>query len=385
MRDAPRNPALAGLKRSLLVELDERRRALLEQGRRLVDLGIGDPREPTPGFLREAFLMAADPVSQYPSPYGTPALRRAAAGYLERRFGVTVDPESQVLACAGAKEAIFHLPLAFAGADPRRRKVVLPDPAYPSYEAGALLAGLEPVRVPLRPERGFLLEPEDVGEDVLRETLVLWVNYPHNPTGAEAPRDYLRRVGEAARKHGFVVGSDEVYTDVYFGRPPHSMLEVQIENVVAIFSCSKRSGMTGYRTGFVAGDPDLVASLRALRGHPGLASAEPVAAAAAVAWADDAHAHERREVFRAKRDRFLRFFHAHGLEVAPSDATIYLWVRVPGGQACAAYALRLLEEGIVVAPGSSFGPAGEGWVRVALAPPLAECEEAVRAWERVKP
>jgi acetylornithine aminotransferase len=381
---APKNPALAAIPRGLLVELDERRRTLEREGKHLVDLGVGDPREPTPPFLREALLAAVSPVSQYPSPFGTPALRRAAAGYLQRRFGVKVDPETQVLACAGAKEAIFHLPLAFAGADPSRRKVLLPDPAYPSYEAGALLAGLQPVRVPLRPERAWLLEPEDVGEAVLKETLVLWVNYPHNPTGAEASRDYYRRLGAAALQYGFVVGSDEVYTDLHFGPPPPSMLELQVENVISIFSCSKRSGMTGYRSGFMAGDPDLIASLRALRSHPGVASAEFVPAAAAAAWADDAHAAVRCDVFRRKREVFLRFFHGHGLSVVPSEATIYLWVQVPAGETSGAYALRLLEEGIVVAPGRSFGPAGEGWVRVALVPALADCEGAVRAWERVR-
>ncbi|MFO0585668.1 MAG: succinyldiaminopimelate transaminase [Anaeromyxobacter sp.] len=383
MQHAPKNPALAAIPRGLMAALDDRKRALLREGRRLLDLGIGDPLEPTPAFLRDAFLAAAGPVSQYPSPYGTPALRAAAAGYLARRFGVTVDPEAQVLACAGAKEAIFHLPLAFAGA-PGRTQVVIPDPAYPSYEAGARLAGLEVVRAPLRPERRFLLEPEDLGEDVLRRTLVLWVNYPHNPTGAEADRAYYRRLGEAAKRYGFIVGSDEVYTDLYFGaeRPP-SMLEVQVENVVAVYSCSKRSGMTGYRSGFMAGDPDLMAALRQLRAHPGCASAEPVAAAAALAWADDAHAAERSAVFRAKRDVFRAFFRRHGLEVAPGESTIYLWVKVPGGDD-GAYALRLLEGGIVVAPGASFGPAGAGWVRVALVPTLPQCEEAVRAWERVR-
>jgi len=378
----PKNPALAAISKGLLVALDERKRALVAEGKRLVDLGVGDPREPTPEFLREAFLAAAGPVSQYPSPFGTPALRAAAAAYLLRRFGVHVDPESQVLACAGAKEAIFHLPLAFAGT-PGRTKVVLPDPAYPSYEAGARLAGLEPVRVPLRPERGYLLEPEDVGEDVLRETLVLWVNYPHNPTGAEADGAYYRRLGAAARKYGFIVASDEVYTDLYFADRPLSMLEGQVENVVSIFSCSKRSGMTGYRSGFMAGDRDLIATLRQLRGHPGVASAEPVAAAAALAWDDDSHVGQRRAIFKAKRDLFAAFFRARGLEVARSESTIYLWVKVPGAETSGDYALRLLDQGIVVAPGSSFGPAGEGWVRVALVPTLEQCGEAIRAWERV--
>ncbi len=381
MQNAPKNPVLGQLQKNLMVELDERRRALVAGGKRLFDFGLGDPKEPTPAFVKDALHAAVPEVSQYPSAFGSPALRRAAAGYLRRRFAVTVDPETQVLACAGAKEAIFHLPLAFAG-DPRRRKVVIPDPGYPTYEVGARLAGLEPVLVPLTARRRFLLDPEDVGEEILRETLVFWVSYPHNPTGAVAPRDYLRRVGDAARQYGFIVASDECYADIYFGAPPASMLELQVENVLAIHSCSKRSGMTGYRSGFIAGDPDLVATLRKLRSHPGVGSPEFVAPAAVAAWSEDAHAAERRELFRAKRDRFLRFFAEHGLEADASEATLYLWVKVPAGESSGSYARRLLEEGIVVAPGTAFG-AGEGYVRVALVPTLAECEVAVQAWSRV--
>jgi acetylornithine aminotransferase len=379
----PRNPALAAVRKNLSVELDERRRALAKAGRRLFDFGLGDPKEPTPPFLRDALRAAVPDVSQYPSAFGTAALRAAAAGYLARRFGVTVDPESQVLACAGAKEAIFHLPLAFAGGDPRRRKVVYPDPGYPTYEVGARFAGLEPVPVPLRASDGFLLEPEALGADLLSETLILWISYPHNPTGATAPRAYLERVAAAARRHGFIAISDECYADVYFGAPPHSILEVAREHVLAVHSCSKRSGMTGYRSGFVAGDPDLVAVLRALRSHPGVGSPEFVAAAATAAWSDDAHAAERRAIFRAKRDRFARFFAEHGLEAGAADATLYLWVKVPAGHTSASYALRLLDEGIVVAPGTAFG-AGEGYVRVALVPTLEECDAAIEAWRRVR-
>jgi acetylornithine aminotransferase len=381
--NAPKNPALASVQKNLMVELDERRRALVQAGKRLFDFGLGDPQEPTPPFLREAVREAVPEVSQYPSAFGTAALRRAAAGYLARRFGVTVDAETQVLACAGAKEAIFHLPLAFGG-DPLRRKVVMPDPGYPTYEVGTRFAGLEPVKVPLTAARRFLLEPEDVGEATLRETLVFWISYPHNPTGAVAPRDYLRRVGDAARRFGFVVASDECYADVYFGEPPASMLELQQENVLVVHSCSKRSGMTGYRSGFLAGDPDLVRTLRSLRSHPGVASPVFVSAAATAAWGEDGHAAERREVFRRKRDRFLAFFAEHGLEVDASEATLYLWVKVPPGASSAGYAGRLLEEGIVVAPGPAFG-AGEGYVRVALVPTLDECEAAIGAWRRVRP
>lgn len=383
MRNAPKNPVLGQIQKNLMVELDERRRALVAGGKRLFDFGLGDPKEPTPAFIKEALRAGVPEVSQYPSAFGTPALRKAAAGYLQRRFGVALDPETQVLACAGAKEAIFHLPLAFAGGDPKRRKVVIPDPGYPTYEVGARFAGLEPVLVPLSARRRFLLDPEDVGEDALRETLLFWVSYPHNPTGAVAPRDYLRRVGDLARRYGFIVVSDECYADIYFGAPPASMLEVQVENVVAVHSCSKRSGMTGYRSGFMAGDPDLIATLRRLRSHPGLGSPEFVAPAAAAAWSEDAHAAERREIFRQKRDRFVRFFAEQGLEADASEATLYLWVKVPAGETSGSYARKLLEEGIVVAPGTAFG-AGEGYIRVALVPTLAECEEAIRAWARVQ-
>ena len=363
-----------------MAALDERKAALRAAGRTLYDFGLGDPREPTPGFLREALRGAVPEVSQYPSPAGTPALRRACAGYLERRFGVRVDPERQIVPATGAKESIFHLPLAFAGGP--RRQVVMPDPGYPSYEVGARFAGLEPVKVPLAPRNGFLLEPEEVGEAVLSRTLLFWICYPHNPTGAVAPRDYLERVGRAALRHGFVVASDECYADVYFGERPRSMLEVQVENVLAIHSCSKRSGMTGYRSGFVAGDPDLVALVRRMRSHPGVASPDFVSAAAAAAWGDDAHADGRREAFRRKRELLLGFFASRGLEVQGSEATIYLWVKVPLQHDSASYAAALLEAGIVVAPGTAFG-AGEGFVRVALAPTLEDCQAAVGAWARV--
>jgi acetylornithine aminotransferase len=380
VKNAPRNPVLGAIQKNLMVALEERKASLRAEGRRLFDFGLGDPREPTPSFIREALRGAVPESSQYPSALGTPALRRACAGWLERRFGVEVDPERQIVPATGAKETIFHLPLAFAGGT--RRKVVMPDPGYPTYEVGARFAGLEPVKVPLAASGRFLLEPEDVGEATLRETLIYWINYPHNPTGAAAPRDYLERVAGAAREHGFVVVSDECYCDTWFGEPPLSMLEVQRENVLAVFSCSKRSGMTGYRTGFVAGDPDLVATLKAFRTHPGVASPDFVTAAAVAAWSDDAHAYERRELLRAKRDRFLEFFAARGIRCEGSDATLYLWVKVPAGRTSASYALALLEEGIVVAPGTAFG-AGEGYVRVALVPDLVECEEAIRAWERV--
>jgi acetylornithine aminotransferase len=382
LRIPPRNPALDAIPKNLMVELDEKKAALRKAGRKLHDFGLGDPREPTPPFIREALRAAVPEISQYPSPLGTPALRGAAAGYLARRFGVTVDPDRQVVPATGAKESIFHLPLAFAGGP--RRTVVLPDPGYPTYEAGALLAGLEVVKVPLRAGNGFLLEPDDLPPALLDETLLYWVSYPHNPTGAMAPRGYLEKVGRAALRHGFIVASDECYADIWFEEPPLSFLQVQVENVLAIHSTSKRSGMTGYRSGFVAGDADLVAQVKRMRSHPGVASPDFVSAAAVAAWQDDAHVEERRATFRRKRDRLLAFFREHGLRVQGSGATLYLWVEVPAGETSAGYASRLLDEAIVVSPGPAFGPAGEGFIRVSLVPTDADIEEAIERWRTVR-
>jgi acetylornithine aminotransferase len=384
LKSPPRNPALDAIPKNLMVELDEKKAALRRAGRKLYDFGLGDPLEPTPPFLREALRAAIPEVSQYPSPLGTPALRGAAAAYLARRFGVAVDPDRQIVPATGAKESIFHLPLAFAGGPGGRRKVVIPDPGYPTYEAGARMAGLEPVKVPLRPGNGFLLEPADLPASLLDETLLFWASYPHNPTGAVAPRAYLERVGRAALDHGFIVASDECYADIYFEAPPLSMLQVQVENVLAIHSCSKRSGMTGYRSGFVAGDADLVSLVKRMRSHPGVASPDFVSAAAVAAWSDDAHVAVRRETFRRKRDRLVRFLAEHGLSVQGSEATLYLWVKVPAGFTSASYASRLLDEAIVVSPGTAFGAAGEGFVRVSLVPDLQDIEEAIERWRTVR-
>jgi acetylornithine aminotransferase len=381
MKPAPHHPALDALPVNLMVQLEEKKRALHAAGKRIFDFGLGDPLEPTPLFIREALRRAVPETSQYPLAAGTPALRDAAASYLKRRFGVVVDPATQVMPASGAKETIFHLPVAFNG-DPRRDTVVFPDPGYPTYEAGTRLAGLSPHRHALTPKNRFLLEPADVPAPVLARTLLFWICYPHNPTGAVADKGYLARVAAAARQHGFIVVSDECYADIYFDLPPPSILEVASENVLAIHSCSKRSGMTGYRSGFVAGDPDLIAVLKRFRPHAGVASPDFVSMAATAAWHDDAHVAERRAVFAKKREAFIRFFARSGIVCDSAPATLYLWVRVPPGETSLSYAERLLGEGIVVTPGTGFG-AGEGYVRVALVPTLSECEEAIGRWERI--
>jgi succinyldiaminopimelate transaminase len=377
------NPVLAQLAAYPLVRIDERRRELEEKGTALFDFGTGDPREPTDFKIRQALIEGVPEVSRYPSADGTRELREAFCGFAHRRHRVELHPDAEVLPAAGSKEAIFHSPLAFLHPSHERRGVAYGTPGYPVYERGALFAGGETLPIKLRREDNFLLPVEALDP---KQTRMLWINYPHNPTGATATYSYLEEVAIFCREHDILLFSDECYNEIYSGVPPPSILEITRERALAFVSLSKRSGMTGYRSAMVAGDPQLIAAMKKLRPSIGVASPGFVQRAATVAWDDDVHVLERNRVFAEKRALFLDFFDRVGLPALRTNASIYLWVEVPKGYGGddEAYALRLLEEGIVVGPGSSFGPGGEGFFRVALVPELEECKEAIARWERLK-
>ncbi|MBX3466210.1 MAG: succinyldiaminopimelate transaminase [Planctomycetes bacterium] len=377
------NPVLAALPDYPIVRIEAAKERLRQAGREVFDFGTGDPIEPTPAFVRQALLGAVPEVCRYPTYKGGPDLRRAAAGYLRRRFGVDLDPERQVLGTLGSKESIFNLPFAFLDAAGGRDTVVYPTPGYPVFEAGTRFAGGRAHGVPLRPESRFLLEPWALPREVRQRLAIVWINYPHNPTGAVAPTDYLERVARFAADEDVLVCSDECYVDVYSGAPPRSLLELGTKNVLAFFSCSKRSGMTGYRSGFVAGDPALIATFGKLRPNVGTASQVFVDAAAAAAWSDDEHAAARRGTFAAKRALVEAFLREAGLEQVGGDATFFMWFRAPGGDDVA-YAAHLLERGgLVLIPGSYFGPGGEGYCRLALVPDQETCRRAMETWRQL--
>lgn len=378
------NPVLEEQGAYPLLRLDERRAELREKGAELFDFGTGDPREPTDEKLRQALIDGVPEVSQYPSTPGKKELREAFCAWMRRRHGVTLDPETEVLPATGSKEAIFHAPLAFLHHSHARRGVAYGTPGYPVYERGTLYAGGEPLPVKLERDDGFLLPPEAVDPE---KTRIIWINYPHNPTAATATREYLERVAAFCREHDILLFSDECYNDVYSGDPPPSILEVTRERTLAFCSLSKRSGMTGYRSAMMAGDPELIAALKKLRPSIGVATQAFVQVAATAAWNDDDHVEERRRIFGEKRALFTGFFERAGIGYLPTDASFYLWVTVPGafGGDDEAYALRLLEEGILVAPGRSFGAGGEGYVRVALVPALDDCRRAIGVWEGLIP
>ncbi len=378
------NPRLKGIPTYPQVRLDAAKERARAAGKTLHDFGTGDPLEPTPPFIRDAVRAAISEISQYPSAFGSAELREAAAAYLERVFGVQVDPDREVLATSGSKEAIFHFPLALLDPNGHRRGVIFGEPGYPVYASGAILAGGVPVAIPLVRESGYLLEPETLDRQVIEGARILWLNYPHNPTGTVAPRWYVDRIVRFARAHDLVVCADECYAEFGGTERATSVLEIEREGVLAFHSLSKRSGMTGYRSGFVAGDPALIAAYRRVRPLIGTGSPDFVQRAAALAWADDAHVAERRRAFEAKRAVLRSFFDSAGLRTS-GEGALYLWVEVPAGRTSEAWAESLVEVGIVVAPGSYFGASGEGYVRVALVPTVAECHAAVRAWRAALP
>lgn len=373
----PLNPLVQRLAGYMQEKMNAVRDAAVKSGKPVFDFGIGDPREPTPAFIREAFRAAVPEVSQYPSVAGLPPVRRAIAAYLKRRFSLDLDPDAEIAPCSGAKEAIFHLPLAFVSRE--RPLVWYPDPAYPVYERAALFAGAEPRTLPLRAERAFLPDLDAVSADDWRRTALVFDCYPHNPTGAAAPRAHHEKLLALADEFGFAVVADEPYVDLYVSEPPHSALQIGRKNLIAIHSLSKRSGMTGYRSGFIACEPELLATLKDVRANFGVASQSFVQAAAAAAWADDAHVAERRKVFADKRAVLLAHLRKLGLEVG-GEGAFYLWVRVPPGETSESYADRLGRANVLVVPGTSFGREGAGFIRLAMVPTLADCRRAVEAW-----
>jgi len=380
----PVSPVLAGLSSYPFVRLEEAKRAAAARGVTLIDFGVGDPREPTPEFIRRALRENVAETHSYPLAQGLPELREAIAAWCRRRFRAVLDSDREVIPTLGSKEAIFSLALVLVDRGGGRDLVAVTEPGYPVPERGALFAGAEPVRLPLLAENGFVPDLDAVPDEVWSRLAIFWVNYPNNPTGAVAPRAFYERLAELAREHGFVLASDEAYTELWFEEPPASALELADRRNVLVFNTlSKRSSMTGYRCGFVAGDPELVAALRAFRPNMGTAPQEFVQRAAVVAWGDEEHVEATRQVYRRKRDVFLALFARKGLRVAGSAATMYLWVEVPGGEGSEAFAARLLEHGVVVSPGSFFGASGEGYFRVALVPPLEACERAVEILEEV--
>jgi len=376
------SPALTATGTYPFVKLEEAKRRLVSQGVRLIDFGKGDPMDATDPAIRRALVESLGERMGYPLAEGLPELRAAVAGWCARRFGVDLDPDTEIVPTYGSKEAIFLLAQVVVDRDSGKRLVLTTEPGYPVPDRGAAFAGAEVEQLPLLERNGFLPDLDAVDDETWDRAAILWINYPNNPTGAVAPLGFLARLAELSRTHDFLLASDEAYTELWFEEPPHSALQVRERANVAVFNTlSKRSSMTGYRSGFVAADPGLIAALKQFRPSVGTAPQEFVQRASVVAWNDEAHVERTREAYRRKRDLLLPVIRQKGIRVAGSVATMYLWLEVPGDERSEELAARLLDHGLIVSPGSFFGAAGEGYWRMALVPTEDECRRAAAILE----
>lgn len=371
----------------LFVEISRKIAEKRARGIRVVSFAIGDPDLPTPAPVIDALVEAArDPANhRYPETEGLPELRQAIANWYRRRFGVELDPDAEVLPLIGSKEGIAHIALCFI--DPGDIALV-PDPGYPVYAMGTVLAGGEPYYLPLREENGFLPDLDEVPPEVAGRAKLLWINYPNNPTGAVAELDFFQRVVEFARRHGLAVCHDAPYTEVAFDgyRPPSFLQAAGAKEVgVEFHSLSKSYNMTGWRIGMAVGNAAMIRALRDVKSNldSGIPQAIQRMAIAALEGPQDC-IEEHNRVYQRRRDRLVEALQALGLRVAPSKASLYLWARVPEGETSVSFATRLLEEAaVVVTPGIGYGPSGEGYIRLSLTLPDEDVEEGLRRMERL--
>ncbi len=353
-----------------LAEIPAIKRRLLEAGVDVIDLGAGDNDTPPPSIAVDSMTAALrnPALSKYGFQQGLPEFRQAAARWIERRFGQRFDPFTEILPLIGSKEGLSHLPHAVI--DPGDVAIV-PEPGYQAYLGGALLAGAEPYVAPLRPENDFLLRLDQIPADVLRRAKIAFVNYPNNPTAAIAPAAYLERTVAICRTYGILLAYDNAYCELTFDqyRAP-SIFETAGARDIAIefFSLSKSYSMTGWRLGFAAGRPELIAALTRVKSYvdTGPFLAVQQAGALALDHSEELVAPIRSELQR-RRDAAVTALQASGFTVDSPQAAMYLWVPLPPGTPSAVLARHALEEGgVIVLPGSAFGPAGEGFFRIAL-------------------
>jgi LL-diaminopimelate aminotransferase len=369
----------------LFAELERKIAEKRREGVDVISLGIGDPDLPTPHAVVDALAAgAADPQThRYPTNHGSDEFREAAASFYLDRFGVELDPASEIVPALGGKEAVGHIALALL--DPGD-VCLSPDPGYPPYTSGPVFAGAEVHYLPLREENHFLPDLDSIPQETLARANLLFLDYPNNPTGAVVQPGYFERAVEFARANDLVVVHDNAYSELcYDGYRAPSFLETAgAKDVgVEIFSLSKGWNMTGWRCGIVAGNPAVVERYRQLKTNldSGMFEAVQRATVAALTEARD-FPREMSAVYERRRDLVAEGLAAIGLEVDPPKATPYFWVRVPEGHSSASFTELVLEEaGVVVSPGPSYGPSGEGFVRISLTVPDEQLEEAVRRIE----
>ncbi|PIR26291.1 MAG: LL-diaminopimelate aminotransferase [Deltaproteobacteria bacterium CG_4_10_14_0_2_um_filter_43_8] len=377
---------LAALTGYAFAEVDKKVAELKEQGINPIDFGVGDPSEPTPEIIRAALKEASDvrKSAGYPSYIGSLEYREAIAKWTKARFGVELNPKTEIASSVGSKEAVFNFAEAFVNPGD---VVIVPNPGYPPYTRGTQFAEGEVYYVNLLPENNFLPKLDEIPEDICKRAKIMWVNYPNNPTGVLASRAFYEELVAFGKKHNIIIASDEPYTENYFGtEKPLSILEIAKEGVVVFQSLSKRSCMTCYRIGWCAGDARIIDAFKKLKTNVDSGAATFIQDAAIAALSDEKHVEELRALYRTKRDIIVEAFVDAGLPECKPEATLYMWQPVPKGMTSVEFAQKLLDPNIamVTTPGNwvssevrGVNP-GEGFVRLALVPSVEECKEAAK-------
>ena len=371
----------------LFLEIDKAKRIARAQGRDIIDLGIGDPDQPTPAHIIEKLYHAAqDPAThKYALGQGMPVLRGAIADWYHRRFGVGLNPENEVLPLIGSKEGIAHFPLAFLN---QGDYSLVPDPCYPPYKGGTILAGGKPYLMPLRESNAFLPDFKKIPADIRKKAKLIFINYPNNPTSAVAGIDFFKSVVEFAKKNNLIVVSDLAYSETaYDGYSPQSLLEVDGAREVSIefHSLSKIYNMTGWRAGWACGNAQLLAALAKVKSNidSGIFSAIQFAAVAALEGPQQ-HLDSMCQLYQERRDILAAGLRSLGWELTVPKATFYMWVKVPKKMGSIKFASVLLEKANIVAtPGVGFGSYGEGYFRMALTVPKERIKEAIGRLKKI--
>ncbi|NQS88681.1 LL-diaminopimelate aminotransferase [Patescibacteria group bacterium] len=366
----------------LFTQLDREKEKLKEKGWNLIDFGVGDPDLPTPLPIVNRLIQACqNPKNhRYPSYEGLISFREAVSKWYQKRFGVTLDPQREVITLIGSKEGIAHICLGLLNPGD---VVLIPDPAYPVYRAGVIFAGGKPFYLPLREENKFLPALDTIPERVACSSKILWINYPNNPTAATATVEFFHRVIDFAKKFNLIVCHDLAYSEISFdGYQPPSLLQVRDGKEIGVefHSLSKSFNMTGWRIGFAVGNAKIIRTLREVKTNidSGVFQAIQEAGIEALQMNDEA-IREIKKVYQRRRDIIIDGLQKLGWEINPPQATFYLWVKVPGKKSSLKFTLELLRKyGIVVTPGVGFGPSGEGYIRIALTVNEKRIKEAIQ-------
>jgi LL-diaminopimelate aminotransferase len=370
----------------IFAELSRKKKHALKEGKKIIDLGIGDPDKPTPQKILEFIKDATTKSSnhQYPIGRGSKIFIDSIVEWMKKRFNVNVK-ENEVLVLIGAKDGITHLPFAFVNSGD---VVLIPDPGYPGYLSGTLLTEGKPYFMPLMKQNNFLPDLKSIPEDIYKKTKIMWLNYPNNPTSAIAGLDFYKEAIHFAKKYDFIIAQDSAYCDIYFKSPPASILEIEDakENVIEFFSLSKTYNMTGWRIGYAVGGEKIINGLATVKENidSGTVSAIQEAGAYTLKYCDK-EAEEIRELYKKRALQCFNGLKKLGFNVIEPEASLYIWAEVPKGWDSMQFAEKVLDDcGVVLTPGIGFGPSGDKYFRIALTVEQDVMEMAIEQLKKFK-